>query len=145
MKKRIIIGIGAIAILMFFVSVCTSKYAITTSKYVFKNEKISTSLRILQLSDLHNSEFSSHNIRLVAAVQAEAPDFILLTGDLLNSDEQRTDIATNLIRQLCKIAPVYCSNGNHEIEYQQKYGTDVDELYRQAGAVVLERSIRMLK
>lgn len=98
-----------------------------------------TSLRILQLTDLHNREFGANNSRLVAAVRIQSPDLILLTGDLLNSDEQRTDIATELITQLCDIAPVYCSNGNHEVEYQEKYGVDVDELYREAGAVVLEK------
>ena len=97
------------------------------------------SLRILQLTDLHNSEFGTHNSRLINAVRAQSPDLILLIGDLLNSNEQRTDIATNLITQLCEIAPVYCSNGNHEVEYQEKYGVDVDKLYQEAGAVVLEK------
>ena len=64
---------------------------------------------------------------------------ILLTGDLLNSDEQCTDIATDLIAKLCDIAPVYFSNGNHEIEYKENYGVDIGELYREAGAVVLEK------
>ena len=87
----------------------------------------------------HNSEFGEDNARLVSTVRTQSPDLILLTGDLLNSDEQRTDIATNLIAQLCDIAPVYFSNGNHEIEYEERYGVDIDELYREAGAVVLEK------
>lgn len=87
----------------------------------------------------HNSEFGEDNARLVSTVRDQSPDLILLTGDLLNSDEQRTDIATNLIAQLCVIAPVYFSNGNHEIEYEERYGVDIDELYREAGAVVLEK------
>ena len=115
-----------------------SFYSLAVDCYSLKNN-FSTSLRILQLTDLHNSEFGTHNSRLINAVRAQSPDLILLTGDLLNSNEQRTDIATNLITQLCDIAPVYCSNGNHEIEYQENYGVDVDELYREAGAVVLEK------
>ena len=115
-----------------------SFYSLAVDCYSLKNN-FSTSLRILQLTDLHNSEFGTHNSRLINSVRAQSPDLILLTGDLLNSDEQRTDIATNLITQLCDIAPVYCSNGNHEIEYQENYGVDVDELYREAGAVVLEK------
>ena len=127
--------------LFLIIDILVSRFVLATTHCELTSSNIDSfsTLRILQLSDLHNSEFGSHNTRLIATVQSEAPDFILLTGDLLNSDEERTDIATNLIRQLCKIAPVYCSNGNHEIEYQQKYGTDVDELYRQAGAVVLEK------
>ena len=115
-----------------------SFYSLTVDCYSLKNN-FSTSLRILQLTDLHNSEFGAQNSRLISDVRDQSPDLILLTGDLLNSNEQRTDVATDLITQLCDIAPVYCSNGNHEIEYQENYGVDVDELYREAGAVVLEK------
>ena len=58
---------------------------------------------------------------------------------MLNSDESETDIATNLISGLGSIAPVYVSLGNHEVEYQQNYGTDVIQLYEDTGAVVLDR------
>ena len=132
-----------IIILLFFTIICTislstSAHALTTTHYTLPSSTIS-SLRILQLTDLHNSEFGEDNARLVSTVRDQSPDLILLTGDLLNSDEQRTDIATDLIAQLCDIAPVYFSNGNHELEYEERYGVDIDELYREAGAVVLEK------
>ena len=116
----------------------TSAHALTTTLYTLSSTTIS-SLRIVQLTDLHNSEFGEENSRLIDAVRAQSPDLILLTGDLLNSDEQRMDIATNLIAKLCDIAPVYFSNGNHEIEYEDRYGVDIEGLYREAGAVVLEK------
>ena len=137
-KTTFIIAILSLLTIISVISLCTSTHALTITTYQLSSN-IPTSLRILQLTDLHNSEFGANNSRLVAAVRAQSPDLILLTGDLLNSDEQRTDIATDLITRLCDIAPVYCSNGNHEIEYQENYGVDVDELYREAGAVVLEK------
>ena len=142
--KTLSIFMGIIVILTVILGciLYTSKYVLTTISYRLQTTRLIPSLRILQLSDLHNSEFGTHNSRLISAVRAQSPDLILLTGDLLNSDEQRTDIATELITQLCDIAPVYCSNGNHEVEYQEKYGVDVDELYREAGAVVLEKDYR---
>ena len=136
-KKCVIIILG-ILFVVFIIEIFISKYRLSVVTYT-DFAKNPPSLRILQLSDLHNSEFGANNSRLVSAVRAQSPDLILLTGDLLNSDEPRTDIATGLIAQLCDIAPVYCSNGNHEIEYQEKYGVDVDELYREAGAIVLEK------
>ena len=138
-SKRICAIVGVfIVVLMLGISLSTSSHALTTTHYTLSSTTIS-SLRIVQLTDLHNSEFGEENSRLIDAVRAQSPDLILLTGDLLNSDEQRTDIATNLIAQLCDIAPVYFSNGNHEIEYEERYGVDIDELYREAGAVVLEK------
>ena len=138
-SKRICAIVGVfIVVLMLGISLSTSSHALTTTHYTLSSATIS-SLRIVQLTDLHNSEFGEENSRLIDAVRAQSPDLILLTGDLLNSDEQRTDIATNLIAQLCDIAPVYFSNGNHEIEYEERYGVDIDGLYREAGAVVLEK------
>lgn len=61
-----------------------------------------------------------------------------MTGDLLNQDEQRTDIAVDLIRGLADIAPVYASYGNHETAYESNYHTDINELYTEAGAAVLD-------
>ena len=137
-KTTFIIAILSLLTIISVISLCTSTHALTITTYQLSSN-IPTSLRILQLTDLHNSEFGANNSRLISTLRNQSPDLILLTGDLLNSDEQRTDIATDLITRLCDIAPVYCSNGNHEVEYQEKYGVDVDELYREAGAVVLEK------
>ena len=137
-KKSIFITIILLSlVLISCVSLYTSAHSLSVTTYQVQYNDLSSSLRILQLTDLHNSEFGAQNSRLISDVRDQSPDLILLTGDLLNSNEQRTDVATDLITQLCDIAPVYCSNGNHEIEYQENYGVDVDELYREAGAVVL--------
>lgn len=96
----------------------------------------------MQLTDLHNSEFGEDNQELIDRIASQSPDLILLTGDLLNSGEPVTEIATNLISALCEIAPVYLSLGNHEIEYQDNFGTDITQLYQAAGAIVLEHQYR---
>ena len=62
---------------------------------------------------------------------------IMITGDLLDRNEERTDIAAGLISALTDVAPVYVSLGNHEAEYTARYGTDLERLYTDAGAVVL--------
>lgn len=116
-----------------------SQYSLTVTTCTIQTDKLHHPLRILQLTDLHNSVFGENNQELLALAAEQSPDLILITGDLLNSDESRTDIATNLISDLDKIAPVYVSLGNHEIEYQQNYGTDMIRLYEDSGAVVLDR------
>lgn len=83
-----------------------------------------------------------HHQELIDRIASQSPDLILLTGDLLNSGEPVTEIATNLISSLCEIAPVYLSLGNHEIEYQDNFGTDITQLYQDAGAIVLEHQYR---
>ena len=119
-----------------------SKHSLSYSSYQIPSDKIDTQIRILQLTDLHNSEFGEDNQELIDRIASQSPDLILLTGDLLNSGEPVTEIATNLISALCEIAPVYLSLGNHEIEYQDNFGTDITQLYQDAGAIVLEHQYR---
>lgn len=120
-------------------SLMASKYALSVTHITASTGKISSSLRIVQLTDLHDSSFGRGNSRLIRKVKEQAPDVILITGDLVNAKQENTEIAVNLIKNLVKIAPVYCSDGNHEVEYQENYGTDLHELYREAGAQILDR------
>jgi len=115
-----------------------SNYAYTTTYYEITNNQIS-SLRIIQLTDLHNSEFGNNNIDLVNSIKNENPDLIFITGDLINSNNQDTSIATKLITQLSSICPVYISYGNHEIEYEENYHIDIQSIYEDAGGIVLEK------
>lgn len=116
-----------------------SKYSLSCSFYQIPSDKINTPIRLLHLTDLHNSEFGENNQKLIARMASQSPDLILITGDLLNSDESGTDSVVNLISSLCNIASVYVSLGNHELEYEQNYHTDISSLYEYAGATVLNR------
>lgn len=116
-----------------------SKHALTCSSYTIQTLKLQNAIRIAHLTDLHNSEFGEKNQNLIDLVAEQSPDLILITGDLLNSDEPQTDIATDLIKKLSGIAPVYISLGNHELEYEENYGTDIVHTYEEAGAMVMDR------
>lgn len=122
-----------------------SEYSLSSISYEVKADKIQKSIRLVQITDLHNSIFGENNQDLLDLVTEQSPDLILITGDLLNSDESETDIATNLISGLGSIAPVYVSLGNHEVEYQQNYGIDITQLYEDTGAVVLDRQYQDLE
>ena len=79
-SKRICAIVGVfIVVLMLGISLSTSSHALTTTHYTLSSTTIS-SLRIVQLTDLHNSEFGEENSRLIDAVRAQSPDLILLTG-----------------------------------------------------------------
>ena len=116
-----------------------SKYGLEVTNYVIATPKLTAPVRIVQLTDLHNSRFGEDNARLVNLVKKQRPDIIVLTGDMLNGDERETVIATGLIEQLAGIAPVYSAYGNHERANERLFGTDTTALYEQAGAHVLER------
>ncbi len=116
----------------------TSKYTLTTSYYEISTNQIS-SLRIVHLTDLHNSVFGTNNQDLIDLVNTQNPDLIFITGDLVNADSDDYSIAVHLIEQLSTIAPVYISYGNHEYEYENNYNIELTPLFEQAGAIVLEK------
>ena len=115
-----------------------SKHHLAVTDYAIESGKLEDSVRIVQLTDLHNSEFGDGNEELIDLVEAQHPDLIFVTGDLLNSDEERMDIAVSLLERLNVIAPVYFSYGNHEKEYEERYGEDIQALFEQTGTKVLE-------
>lgn len=141
MKKRIVIaGIFIFAVILYcFYELYSSKYFLTCTQYSISSSRIEEGIRIVQITDLHNSEFGPENEKLVDQVTVQEPDLIFITGDLVNSDEEGTDIATDLISALVDVAPVYVSLGNHEIAYQENFKVDIIGLYEEAGATVLER------
>ena len=99
----------------------SSQFALSVSYYSLSDDRIKE-IRIIQISDLHNSEFGNNNHRLIETVAAQNPDLIMITGDLLNSNEDSIETATCLIENLTAIADVYVSMGNHEIEYRERTG-----------------------
>ena len=140
-RRRICKAIPAVVLILFLFLVLglySSKHMLSESFYEIALPEVTEPIRVVQLTDLHNSEFGENNSTLVDHVAAQQPDLILITGDLLNQDTDRTDIATGLIESLKDIAPVYVSFGNHESGYENKYGVDLQSLYTNAGAVVLE-------
>lgn len=99
---------------------------------------VTAPIRIVQLTDLHNAQFGKENRNLIRRVAEQEPDLILMTGDMLDRDEESSEIVENLVRELSKIAPVYYGYGNHETSWEKRWGGDIHEILSAAGATVLE-------
>lgn len=74
------------------------------------------SFRIVQISDLHNTEFGFRNKRLIEKIKAAEPDIIVLTGDILDMYRPRVSVALTLGRELVSVAPTYFVTGNHDVK-----------------------------
>lgn len=94
-------------------------------------------VKIVHLSDLHGKSFGRKNARLIAKVLMEAPDFIVITGDIIHKYRERDKrVALELVSSLCAIAPVLYVSGNHEMRNRgyRFFRKDLAE----AGALVLD-------
>ena len=138
---RFIICFIILIIIIILFSVFCSRKILSIDTYSYTNRKIMTHIRVVQLTDLHNSQFGGANKRLFQKIQEQNPDVIFMTGDMLNEDESRMDIVVNLVQKVKEIAPVYYSLGNHEKAFieKQRDGNVLVEKLKAAGAVVLEQ------
>ena len=69
---------------------------------------------IAHISDLHNAKFGEKQENLLAAVKSVSPDFIAITGDLIDKRRRGMRNALDFIVGALRIAPVYYTTGNHE-------------------------------
>ena len=120
---RILIRILIIAVLLAVI-ICAavlgySRYTQTHYEISFYQEssrKVSSNIRIIVVSDLHNREYGEHNGTLVSDIRAMKPDLILLPGDMVILDEEDYRPMLDLVSELSGIAPCYGVLGNHESE-----------------------------
>lgn len=74
--------------------------------------------KIALASDLHGCEYE----HIISAIKSEAPDLILIPGDLMDDEELQDPDAVGygFLRACAEIAPTYYSLGNHEIRCYHK-------------------------
>lgn len=139
-RKKILLPLALVLILALWCGweIYRSACCLEVDHYEVHSAKVSAPVRIVQLSDLHNSEFGKGNAQLLEAVAKEKPDLILFTGDLVTGSVKETDVAMKLVDNLVKIAPVYISVGNHEQLHQNNFGSDVTGMLEHRGTKVLE-------
>ncbi len=113
MKIAIII---AVLIIVFLIientRISVSRYRVTCRSL----PKEFRGFRILHLSDLHTKRFGKDYEKLIAKIKPLNPDIIFFTGDLISRSEKKISRKVILMKRLMKIAPVYYSLGNHEVD-----------------------------
>lgn len=116
----------ALALFVYIWFELTDNSSFEETFYHVQSDKISDDMRVVLLSDLHNSEFGPENNMLVERIAALEPDMIVAAGDMVNEYDKDTSVAVNLCRQLLEIAPVYYGFGNHEgtLVYDEKVPLD---------------------
>lgn len=75
-------------------------------------------LRFAHLSDLHGCFYGENQEGLLEAVHLEAPDLIVVTGDMIVGSPTVNRRTFAFFKELTKDYPVFFCNGNHETRYQ---------------------------
>jgi uncharacterized protein len=120
-------------------SALTEPYRLTIEHHQIYLRRLPQALdgfRIVQLSDIHHSRFTSREIieRAVRTASSLQPDIIALTGDYISKDRQYAAPCAELLGRLRARHGVFAVLGNHD------HWTDaalITDLFRAEGMTVL--------
>ncbi len=115
-------------------------------KYHVACPKLRKKCRIVMMSDLHNKVYGKHNKRLLQAVRAQKPDLVLIAGDMVTANGDKTEVqgSLELIRRLALHYPVYYGIGNHEYRMKVCRG-EYGNIYREYAAALKKCGVRVLE
>ena len=108
-KKRMILIAAVIVLICLAIWTLWSNTALEITEYEIMSDRIPQGFegfRIVQISDLHNTEFGEGNWKLIKMLSQTDPDIIVLTGDLIDSRQTDLDVALEFAWQAGKIARV---------------------------------------
>lgn len=115
-----------------------------TTHYTYEAEQLGVDLdgyRIVQISDLHNAKFGKNNQKLVDRIRECAPDMIVLTGDLVDSNHTNVDRAVQFVNEIVKICSVYYVTGNHEYWLDTSEYENLMDGLASAGVIILDDQV----
>ncbi len=110
-NRRILLLSVLLLCLLLLIIAFDSRLLIRT--YTLDADEITSPVRIVLVSDLHSCRYGKNQCELIEAVTAQAPDLVLLTGDIFDDVRDNTDTELFLAGIADKF-PCYYVTGNHE-------------------------------
>lgn len=142
--KRRAVVLTALFLLFVFcvVFVIIDQFHLTVVHYTVPTNKLDQSVRIVELTDMHNREFGKDNEDLVDMVQEQTPDLITMVGDMNADHDDEDQKVIPLITRLSHFAPVYYVMGNHECRLldQDSFVKKIED----AGAIYIKNNMERI-
>jgi len=141
-KRNLMIVLTVVASLLIALVIWTvwGNTALELNTYTVSSGRLPEAFdgyRIAHISDLHNTEMSKDNDKLLNMLREAKPDIIAITGDLIDSRNTDIEIALQFVEEAVKIAPCYYVTGNHEARVSE-YFDDLKNGLTELGIIILE-------
>ncbi len=109
------IAAGCVLTAGIVLSVIACDMNMETTNYRISSEKVTKPVRMVFISDLHNSLYGENQTELISAVDKAKPDIVIFGGDIADKTQDYSpDNSYILAENLGKRYPCYYSIGNHE-------------------------------
>lgn len=113
MKKKVKLVIIIVLIIVISNGIING-YRVVETDYNLESNKVDQDYTFVQISDYHSN--SGKDDQILKLVENSKPDYILLSGDILDNSDMEPTI--NFIKQLTDITQVVYARGNHDDDYQ---------------------------
>ena len=148
MKKKAIITISVmIAILVLcgiYLHYENTKLQVSSYNIINHNIPVDfNNYKIVQISDFHNNKSNALTNDLIKEIEKQKPNIIVLTGDLIDSNKIDIEVATDFIKNINNIAPIYFISGNHESNISSY--PELKEQLEKNRVIVLDNKTEVLK
>lgn len=115
--KKFILLLMYLVVTAIILSVIISNRLPTTKEYEINFDNLPKEFNgftIIQLSDLHNAEFGKNNTFLIKTIKKHNPNIVVLTGDMIDSNNKNFTAFFTLAKALSNEFDTYFIIGNHE-------------------------------
>ncbi len=106
-----------------------------TQRYTVASRKITGSVRLVLLTDLHSCFYGDGQKELIEAVDRQSPALVLLGGDICD-DKRPRDNTERFLRGIAHRYPCYYVTGNHE--YRRPDVDAILDMFASYGVVTLD-------
>ncbi len=146
-KKRLVIGFIVLVMMVCFFYVQNNW--LTVSYYTYESSELPQAFegyRIVQISDLHNASFGEENEKLLEKIRELSPDMVVITGDMVDSNHTKIDVAISFAKQVAAEYSTYYVTGNHENWLEESERKALLDGLRSAGVVcLLDEAVQIQK
>lgn len=141
-KALLLCAIAVVAFLCLVIILDAGSETLTATTYHLSTDRITGSLTIVQLSDLHSRQFGEGNRDLLRLIEEQDPDLIADTGDTIFGGSKDISFLDPLEEGLSRIAPVFFVTGNHE--YKSGMKNEILSVLEKYRVTVLHGEIKTL-
>lgn len=137
----IVIAIVVLISLLVILLMYRCAHSLDVTEYNVYSEKIPVEFDgfiICQISDFHNTTSDVITSKLIDAINSSKPDIIVITGDLVDYYNEKTEISIEFLKRIISVAPIYYISGNHEARIDDY--TSFNEQLESIGVTVLDNN-----
>ncbi|MCQ2531150.1 MAG: DUF1294 domain-containing protein [Saccharofermentans sp.] len=133
-KFKILVPIGLVLTIVITILATYGNNHLEVTTY---NYDAGLNCKIVHLSDVHNTTIYWNKDALPNAVKDLDPDYIVITGDLIDSIHTDMDSAIYTAKALAEITDTYYVTGNHELRLSEDDLNTFHARLREAGVIIL--------